>query len=299
MSNAFTKIDLSRLSAPGVVEALDYEVILAEMLADLQSRDPEFTALLESDPAYKILEVAAYRETLLRQRVNDAARAVMLAYAGGSDLDHLAALFGVERLLVDPGDPEASPPVEATYESDDRLRSRVQLSLEGYTTAGSTGSYHYHALSASADVADVSVMSPEPGRVRVHVMAADGDGTPSSDLLAVVEAALTAGDVRPLTDQVEVAAAEVVPYTVTAVLWIYAGPDQEVVRLAAEGALLDYAAGQHKLGRDVTMSGIYRALHQDGVQRVDLSAPAADLVIGGGQVSRLAEYSVTVGGIDE
>ena len=48
-----------------------------------------FTALVESDPAWTILEVAAYRELLLRQRINDASRAVMLAFATGADLEHL------------------------------------------------------------------------------------------------------------------------------------------------------------------------------------------------------------------
>ncbi len=49
--------------------------------------------IVESDPAYKILEVAAYRELLLRQRVNDASKLYYWPNAKGSDLDHLAALF--------------------------------------------------------------------------------------------------------------------------------------------------------------------------------------------------------------
>ena len=44
----------------------------------------------------------AYRELLIRQRVNDAARGVMLATASGTDLDNLAANFNVERLLITP-----------------------------------------------------------------------------------------------------------------------------------------------------------------------------------------------------
>ena len=79
MAGSFTAVDLSRLVAPTVVETLDFETIFAAMLADLQARDSAFSALVESDPAYKILEVAAYRELLIRQRVNDAGRAVMLA----------------------------------------------------------------------------------------------------------------------------------------------------------------------------------------------------------------------------
>ena len=81
MAGGFTSVDLSQLPPPDVVETLDFETILAEMLADLRARDAVFDALVESDPAYKILEAAAYRETLIRQRVNEAARAVMLPSA--------------------------------------------------------------------------------------------------------------------------------------------------------------------------------------------------------------------------
>lgn len=90
-------IDLSTLPAPKVVESLSLDAIVQAMISDLVSRDPTFTALVESDPAYKILEVAAYRELLLRQRVNEAVQAVMLAYAAGSDLDQIGANFGVPR----------------------------------------------------------------------------------------------------------------------------------------------------------------------------------------------------------
>ncbi|WP_234817405.1 baseplate assembly protein [Candidatus Williamhamiltonella defendens] len=163
---------------PDVVQPLDYDSILSEMLADLRHRAPELTALVASDPAYKILEVAAYRELLLRQRVNDAGRSVMLAYAKGKDLDHLAALFGVSRLVIDPGNPDAIPAFPATYEDDERLRQRIPLSLEGYSTAGPIGAYVYHTLAASGDVKDVSVTSPSPGEVRVTVLSMDEKGVP-------------------------------------------------------------------------------------------------------------------------
>jgi phage-related baseplate assembly protein len=78
--SGLTAVDLSQLPAPAVVEAISFEQIFAEMLADLRVRDDTFTALTESDPSYKVLQVAAYREMLLRQRVNDGAKAVMLPY---------------------------------------------------------------------------------------------------------------------------------------------------------------------------------------------------------------------------
>lgn len=266
-------INLSQLPKPTVIEEVDFETILAEMLADFQTRYPAFDAPVESEPAYKQLEAAAYRETLLRQRINDSARAVLLAFSRGSDLDHLAALQDVVRLLLDPGDPNAVPPVAPTYESDERLLERVQLAPEGQSTAGPSGAYEFHGTSASALIADIDVASPAATQIVVTVLAVAGDGTPDQPLLDAVAAAL-ADDrkVRPMTDQVSVQGATIVNYTIDATLDVYKGFDAETVRAAAESAVSSYAAANRKLGRSITDSGLKQALHQPGVHRVTLNS---------------------------
>ena len=208
-----TTIDLTKISPPDVIEALDFEAIYQEILANFKQLYPDWTAALESDPVVKLLELAAYRETLLRARVNDAARACMLPYATGSDLENLAALLGVTRLTD--GD---------TVELDDRLRLRAQMALEGETVAGSHGSYVFHALSASNLVKDVAVDSPVPGQVRVTILSTEGNGTPDTELIDIVDSYLSAETRRPLTDMVTVEAAEIVPFTVDATLHVYTGP---------------------------------------------------------------------------
>lgn len=294
MAGNFTAIDLSQIAAPAVVEIVDFETILSEMVADLQLRAPEFSAMVESDPVFKVLEVAAYREVIMRQRVNEAAQAVMLPYARGADLENLAALFGVVRLQVSPGDPDAVPPVAPVMESDPELRRRVQLSLEGYSTAGPRGAYIYHALTAHGDVLDASAISPAPGDVLVTVLSRTGGGIPSINVLNAVSAALNAEDVRPLCDTVTVQAAEIVSYEITAEIEFRPGPDADKVLETAQAAASAYAAAQHVLGDDVTLSGIYAALHQPGVARVNLITPAADIPISEEQASRCIAINVTV-----
>src|SRR4051812_7915937 len=100
MSNSV--IDLSKLPAPEFVETLDYEAILSAMLDDFRARYPNYTNVLKSDPAYKVLEVAAYRELLLRHRINQEGRALLVAFAMGSDLDHIGMTYyeGEERLVI-------------------------------------------------------------------------------------------------------------------------------------------------------------------------------------------------------
>lgn len=297
--SAFTQIDLSTLPAPDVIEELSFESIFAAMLADLQARDPVFDALVESDPAYKILEVAAYRELLVRQRVNDAARAVMLAYSTGADLDQLGALFGVERFELTAADTEAVPPVAAVMESDTEFRRRIQLSLEGFSVAGPRGAYIFHGLSADADVLDISATSPTPGDVVITVLSRTGDGTAGTPLLNAVEAKLNDDAIRPLTDNVSVQSATIIDYTVEAEIYVYPGPDSSVVLTKALAALDAYIASTHRIGQDVTLSGIYAALHQPGVQRVDLTEPSANLVITSTHASYCTDIDVNIAGTDE
>lgn len=297
MAGSFTAVDLSRLPAPPIVEVIDFETILADMLADLRARDPAFDALVESDPAYKILEVAAFRETIIRQRVNDAARAVMLAYATAGDLDQLAALVGVARLTLDPGNPgEGIPP---TMESDEDFRRRVQLAPEGFSVAGPEGAYTFHALSADSRVLDASATSPTPGEVVVSVLSREGDGTASPGLIAAVDAKLAADDVRPLTDHVTVQSATIVPYSIEAEVVTFAGPDAAVVMAESRARLARYVEDSHRLGRDVTLSAIFAALHSEGVQNVILTSPSADIVVDRTQATYCTDSVVTHGGLNE
>jgi phage-related baseplate assembly protein len=297
--NAFTNIDLSSLPAPVVVEQLSFETIFAAMLADLQARDPEFSALVESDPAYKILEVAAYREVIIRQRINDAARATMLAYALGSDLDHIGALFGVTRLVITEANLSAIPPIPAVMESDADFRGRITLSLEGFSTAGPKGAYIFHALSAHPDVLDVSATSPDPGEVLISVLSRVGNGQPTTTVINAVAAALNDESIRPLTDLVTVQAASKVNYHITASLYTYPGPDSSVVLTAALTALDAYIASVLKVGFDITLSGIYAALHQPGVQRVNLTHPTSNITINETSYGHCTHRTVTLSGTDE
>ncbi|EAM6151410.1 baseplate assembly protein [Salmonella enterica subsp. enterica serovar Orion] len=299
-------VDLSLLPVPDVVEELDYETILAERIATLISLYPEDqqeavarTLALESEPIVKLLQENAYREVIWRQRVNEAARAVMLAYAIGSDLDNIGANFNVERLVVTPADDTTIPPTPAEMELDADYRLRIQQAFEGMSVAGSTGAYEFHGRSADGRVADISVISPSPACVTISVLSRENNGAASDELLSIVRNALNAEDVRPVADRVTVQSAQIVDYQISATLFIYPGPESEPVRAAAEAKLKTYISAQHRLGRDIRLSAIYAALHVEGVQRVELAAPVADIVLDKTQASFCTDYQIVIGGSDE
>ena len=292
-------IDLSRLPAPIVVEALDFETLYAERKANLvalfpadQQADIAATLELESEPLAVLLQENTMRELVLRQRINDAARAVMLAYAQGADLDQLAALFGVARLVITAADPDAG--TAAVYESDADLRKRVQLAPEGFSVAGPAGAYVFHALAADGRVRHVAVDSPDAGEVLVTILARDGNGTAPADLLQIVTAALSADSVRPLTDAVTVQSAEPVAFTVDATITVADGPDVTVIRAAAVAALENLLTQSKRIGQSVARSAIFAALHQPGVTSVDLASPAADVVVNKTQAAWCSGYLVNM-----
>ena len=267
-----TPIDLSQLPSPDVVETIDYETLLAARKARFVSLYPAdeqaeiaATLALESEPVVKLLQENAYREIVLRQRVNDAARAVMLAYAVGTDLDHLAALFGIRRLTITPADPEHD--VAAVMESDTDLRARTQLAPQSLSVAGPEGAYVSHARNADGRVLDASAVSPAPCEVLVSVLARDGDGTADPALIAAVAAALQADDVRPLTDKVTVRGAEILRYQVRARLVFFAGPDRAVALAEANRAMKKYTESMHRLGMEVTLDGSTRPLARPACRR--------------------------------
>lgn len=296
-SAAFTPVDLSRLPAPQVIATLSFEAIYADLLSGLQAMVPDFDATIESDPAVKLLQLVAYREMLIRAKINDAARAVMPAFAVGADLDQLAALFGILRLVRDPGDPTRGVP--ATLETDDEFRRRLVLAPEGYSVAGPEGAYIFHALSADPAVLDASATSPTPGRVVVTILSRGGDGTAPAALVATVAAYLSAETRRPMTDAVTVQSATIIPYAVAATIRTFDGPDAAIVLATARARLDAYVAACHRLGRDVARSGILAALHVEGVVTVQLTSPAADIPVDRTQAPWCSGIAITHGGTGE
>lgn len=330
-SDTFTGVDLSRLPAPNVIEQLSFEAIYAAALAQFQALFPAFDATVESDPVVKLIQLFAYRELVIRQRVNDATRAVMPAFAMGADLDHLGALFGIERFILDPGNPGLG--IAPTLESDDAFRRRMVLAPEGYSVAGPEGAYIFHALSADSDVLDASATSPTPtdikalvqtvltansvsspiktavataldaadwpGDVKVTVLSRTGTGAPSSGVLAAVDTRLSATNVRPLTDHVTVQAASITNFVVTATITFLSGPDRSIVMASAQARLTEYLANSLRLGRDITRAGIIAALHPEGVQNIVLTAPAADIVLSRAEAGHCTAITLTDGGVGE
>ena len=262
-SNTYTAIDLSLLLPPDVVKQIDFETILKEGLDDFYQRirevQPDFPDLLESDPAMKLAEAFAYREMTVRQDANNQALSVLLAYSTDKDLDHKAAERNLQRRIIS----EATDTTPEVKESNESLRKRVQLAPEGQTTAGSEGSYIFHGMNADVRVKDIYPYAPLDennnltGICNIYVLSTEADGTASEDLLNVVNAALNAKSVRPLTDRPIIYSASILNYSIQAEIFIDQGPDENIVLNSCYKAAEEYTKKSHSFNDGVSLSGIY------------------------------------------
>lgn len=287
----FVSPDLSGLAPPPAVENLDFEAILTARKADLAARAiaagltdlPEVLAL-DSEPLSILEQTDSYFELQVRQRINDAVDACLIARATKGDLDHLASTFyGVQRLVITPADPTTIPPTPEVDEDDDTFRARAVLSMEARSTAGPEGAYIYFSLQADADVLDAACYSEDDGavytsgapvlapEVLVVVLSRVGSGVPSGGLLATVRAALTPEDVRPIGDKVTVEAATVITYSVQGTVKYAPGADPAVVTAEAQARVQAYADSRHRVGKIVQKFGLAAGLKVTNAEEVSLT----------------------------
>ena len=300
MSNTSSSaIDLSLLAPPDVVKQISFEEILKlrleQFYQEMRQDQPDFPDLLESDPAMKLAQVFAYGEMLIRQDANEQALAVLLAFAKDNDLDHKAAERNLQRRIISPAT-DTTPEVK---ESNESLRRRVQLAPEGQTTAGSEGSYIFHGLNADPRVKDIYPYAPldengyPNGICNIYVLSNEGTGEASEDLLNIVTAALNAKSVRPLTDKPIIYSASILNYSIDAEIFIDEGPDENIVLDSCYKAAQEYTKKSHSFNDGISLSGIYQALHQPGVSRVNLISPTGNIDTSLGQVAYCTGINIT------
>lgn len=266
-------IDFARLPPPKVIEEIDYEALVAIYQNEVVAKKPDLARAvgLEQSPTNVILQAEAYGEMIVRARINAAARAVMLPFATGTDLDVLAAFFNIQRAVI------TTDPL--VTEDDERLRRRVQISTESFTTAGSEGAYIFHALSADPTIRDASAMATDDkGSVKVTLMNSGSTFVPTSAQLLAVSTRLNSKKIRPLTDVITVSAAQILATDVVANVTLYPGPHASLVLADIQAAMSKLRGRVALLGRDLTRSAIISAMNQEGVQGVDLVSPAQDVV---------------------
>ncbi|QJT94797.1 baseplate J/gp47 family protein [Wolbachia endosymbiont of Diaphorina citri] len=255
------------MQQPNIIEPLNFEEIFSRMKEELVRRDETFSGLVESDPAMKVLEVAAWRELLLRQRISEAVKGNLLKFATGEDLDNLAEFYGVER---------------QKEEDDERFRKRVKAKIAGWSTGGSKEYYKYHALSADSRVKDALVESPIPGKVQISILSTQLSTLPE-ELLEIIRKQVTRDDIRVLTDTVTVIGCNITEIDIHSRMSISPIISKEEIK---KQFIKKFEASK-RLGWNVTRSWIIANLFVDGVENVELIEPREDVVVLGNECAVL------------
>ena len=196
-------------------------------------------------------------------------------------VDQVPYIAKVENLEATSGGDDGEPyPDKDNGAGDERYKERIKLYQSTKSTAGAESTYEYYAKSADASIADVKVSSPAPCEINILVLCKDGK-IPDEELLAKVEASVTAKEVRPLGDRVTVSGVEPVTYDIELVYYMPVAEENSVVEhVEADGGAIDkYIAWQsEKIGRAINPDRLRgeilkSVVYPIGAERVEIVSP--------------------------
>ena len=189
----------------------------------------------------------------------------------------------------------------AEIENDDDLAERVYLAPSAYSTAGPEDAYLYHAKKFNAGIGDVVATSNQAaGKVDIVFIMADGT-TPGTTMINGLQDYLSAKTVRPMTDQVTVAAPAEVAYSITLTYYINRSDSARAVTIqeAVAQAVADYQTWQRAIGRDINPSKLVAMIMAAGAKRVTVTAPTYTTVEATKVSALSGDPVITYGGLED
>lgn len=190
--------------------------------------------------------------------------------------------------------------------TDEEFYGLMRASMDGYSTAGSRGSYEYHAKRVNPDIVDVAAISPSAGEVEVYALMEDGTTAPS-EVKAAVLAACNSETVRPLTDHVSVKDAETVSYNISFTYYISTDSTKPASEIASDvaDAVEAYKIWQRsRLGRDINPDKLREYLYTAGIKRLVMTAPTYTVLSDGSdgdtpQIASVGTVNIVSGGYED
>lgn len=184
-------------------------------------------------------------------------------------------------------------------ESDQSIAERTYLAPSSFSTAGPDDAYIYHAKSYSQEVGDVLPTSPTPGVVDIRFILKDGS-IPNETMIAGMAEHLQQRSKRPLTDKVEVAAPDVVTYSVDITYYINASDMSSAAQIQSrvQQAVREYELWQCTgIGRDINPDELMAYLKKAGIKRADIRQPVFK-VLENTEVAKVTSTNIIYGGIE-
>lgn len=149
-------------------------------------------------------------------------------------------------------------------EDDETYRARIREYGLASVSTGPEQQYEAVAKAVSSEILDAKALNMGAGNVGVYLLIASDTG--AAAIMQSVLDALSAEDVRPLTDNVSVYRAEDVAYTLNV---RYASDNSSATSAAIAAAVSDYQTWQDQvIGRAFNPDRLMAAIYQAGATRV-------------------------------
>ena len=148
-------------------------------------------------------------------------------------------------------------------EDDETYRERIRSFGLATVSTGSERQYEAGAMAVSSEIVDAKAVALAAGEVGVYLILSD-EASPAA-ILTAVEAALSAKDARPLTDEVSVHQAAAVAYTLNVQ---YSADGSSGTAAAIAAAVENYQTWQdNTIGRAWNPDRLMAAIYQAGATR--------------------------------
>ncbi|MCP4020940.1 MAG: baseplate J/gp47 family protein [Desulfobacteraceae bacterium] len=226
----------------------------------------------------------------------------------------------------------------ADIEDDESYRDRIHKSPSKFSVAGPGPAYEFWAKTAHQDISDVAVYRESPlddveeskinaildileidysemtlsdkkiqisnilssAKVNICPLLTDG-ALPDPEIIDQVNETLSDKTVRPLTDQVEVTAPEVVSFDLDMTYYVATSdiPVIENIKVQVDAAVSEYLLWQKsKIGRDINPDKLIQLVKNAGAKRVEIVTPVFQ-VLNTNQVAQPVSVSAIYGGAED
>ncbi len=216
--------------------------------------DGEIFYLLVED-----LTLTGYAQTVTVEVVADRTGSVGNGLLAGSEMGLAITNSGVNSIIV-----ATDASVGNEEEDDETYRARIREYGLASVSTGPEQQYEAVAKAVSSEILDAKALNMGAGNVGVYLLLASDTG--AAAIMQSVLDALSAEDVRPLTDNVSVYRAADVAYTLNV---RYASDNSSATSAAIAEAVSDYQTWQDQvIGRAFNPDRLMAAIYQAGATRV-------------------------------
>ena len=295
--------DITTIPPPDSIQEVSFESYVTRMIEHLKLLNNQFTTTKESDPAYALVQIAAYQISLKAEEINDSVRAVLLTTSSGADLDNLGVIYNERRRVITPGDDTVNPPIEEVLESDNNYRTRLLNSFQALAL-GSRQWYKKLVIESGSPfeltIKDLQVLGPEDstddltipsGEVWCYIEAISninpiptstlvdqvGDYLDTNTLPDGTQPRLKSLERRFVGDTINVYSCIQKPYTISATITEASGLDRDNVIENIEEIALEFSKEYQRIGEKVPLSSIYGALDTNELLELDLHYPTGNI----------------------